>query len=103
MGSDESPFNTRSAISGLIDNNVYKYNPALILQLSNRTDPENAFLIRQNDNSEYYVVSNRIPLTTTNAYIYRGDCYSTTQTVRIIRNFINADSPYTEAVLKKDS
>lgn len=77
-----------------------------IVQLSKRTsEEENAITARANDNSPFYTVSERIDVSSDEAYlnIYRGDCYSTTQTIRINRNFIDPSYPYTEAIIKPDA
>lgn len=77
-----------------------------IVQLSKRTsEEENAVTARANDNSPFYTVSERIDISSDEAYlnIYRGDCYSTTQTIRLNYNFIDPSYPYTEAIVKPNA
>lgn len=80
----------------------YKY--LRIVQLKKRNSGyENSVAVRANDKTPFYTVSNRISVDSKYDYldVYRGDCYTTTQTIRINRNFIDPDYPYTEAVVNE--
>ena len=62
--------------------------------------------IRANDNSEYYCVSKRFTLDPDNLFeenIFGGDCFVSTTTLRIIRNFIDPTAPISENILKPES
>lgn len=61
------------------------------------------FEIRKNDNSEYYAISNRIILSDSESTIpiYRGDCFTNTVTVRLLRNFVDSDAPITDTIVDK--
>ena len=83
-------------------NNGTDTNCALV-QLSNRTDPTIAFSVRKDDDSPFYCVSNRFNINNNDTIsVYRGDCYTTTQTVRMIRNFVDPDYPYTESIINEN-
>ena len=60
----------------------------------------NSLLIRQQDESPYYTVSERTDLETTN--VYRGDCFTNTVSMRIIRNFIDPDVPVSDNIVDFD-
>ena len=57
----------------------------------------NEFTIRQQDNSEYYCVSERTSDTSIN--VYRGDCYTNTVSIRINKNFIDSTAPAVEQIV----
>ena len=63
---------------------------------------DNAKIIRQQDESPYYTVSKRI---NSNKWtnIYRGDCYTSTVSMRILRNFIDPDTPIADNILDFDN
>ena len=63
----------------------------------------NDFLVRRQNNSEYYCVSNYNPIEKTNADVFRGDCFTNTVSIRIIRNFIDPVAPVNDTILDKDS
>ena len=61
-------------------------------------------LVRSNDDSEYYCVSKRIPNDlTVSATVFGGDCFISTVTIRIIRNFIDPDVPISENIIAPDA
>lgn len=60
------------------------------------------FKARSNDNSEYYAVTNKIPLKDC-VNIYRGDCFSSTVTVRMNRNFVDQTVPTADRILIEDA
>lgn len=60
------------------------------------------FTIRKNDNSEFFAISDRFLLDTSKEQsvdVYRGDCYSNTVTVRLLRNFIDSDTPINDTIV----
>lgn len=58
---------------------------------------QNLFKVREQDNSEYYCVSDRVADLTIDAY--RGDCYTNTVTIRINKNFIDNTAPAVEQIV----
>lgn len=64
---------------------------------------ENALGIRENDNSEYYCVSDRIYINSNDLNnsinVYRGDCYICKVGIRILRNFIDSTAPVTSTIV----
>lgn len=59
-------------------------------------------LVRAQDNSEFYCISERFYLKDTkNIIVYRGDCYTNTISIRLIRNFIDPNVPISENILDK--
>lgn len=70
------------------------------------------FLIRKQDESPYYTVSNRIGpkveegegnIDTQYIDVYRGDCFTNTVSMRIIRNFIDPDVPISDNIVDYDA
>ena len=59
------------------------------------------FLVRQQDNSEYYCVSEYTNKHTIN--VYRGDCFTNTVSMRMIRNFVDNTAPVSDIILDPDS
>lgn len=72
----------------------------------------NSWLTRRQDESPYYTVSNRIgPIdeilsdeqsNVQYTYVYRGDCFTNTVSMRIIRNFIDPNVPISDNILDFD-
>lgn len=60
---------------------------------------ENDFLVRKQDQSEYYTVSEYKIATDRSVNVYRGDCFTNTVTMRIIRNFIDSTAPVSDVIL----
>ena len=61
---------------------------------------KNYFKIRQNDNSPFFAVSNRISIDSASTVnIFRGDCYTNTVTMRLNRNFIDSEVPINETII----
>ena len=58
------------------------------------------FLIREQDNSEYYCVSEYTNSNSIN--VFRGDCFTNTITMRMIRNFIDNTAPVSDMILDPD-
>lgn len=84
--------------------NIYAKGTILDYDSTKENDPN--LLIRFNDNSAYYPITNRIEFTETNLYnitegidIFRGDCFLCTFTHRINRNFQDASSPTNDKIL----
>ena len=63
-----------------------------------RIDNENERIVREQDNSEYYCVSNRLSINDT-AVVYRGDCYICKVGLRILRNFIDSTAPIATTIV----
>ena len=62
---------------------------------------EEYFNIRKNDLSSYYAISNRYSVNDggNTIGVYRGDCYTNTVTVRLMRNFIDPDAPIMDTIV----
>ena len=61
---------------------------------------KNYFKIRQNDNSPFFAISNRISIDSASTVnIFRGDCYTNTVTMRLNRNFIDSEVPINETII----
>ena len=61
---------------------------------------KNYFKIRQNDNSPFFAVSNRISIDSGSSInVFRGDCYTNTVTMRLNRNFIDSEVPINETII----
>ena len=76
------------------------------VRLSEDTNLSNLFKVRYQDSSEYYAISNREYINTKNTNIinvYRGDCYTNTIGIRILRNFIDTVAPYTENIIDSEA
>lgn len=59
----------------------------------------NDLVVRSQDNSEYFCVSPYLSTDTTSKVVYRGDCFTNTVTMRIIRNFIDPTAPVSDTIL----
>lgn len=70
------------------------------IRLKNETI-DNLFTVREQDNSEYYCISNRT--SKLNLNIYRGDCYTNTVTIRINKNFIDSTAPAVEQIVDEET
>lgn len=84
--------------------NIYAKGTVLNYDSTKEKDPN--LLIRFNDNSPYYPISNRIEFTESNLDsitegidIFRGDCFLCTFTHRVNRNFKDASSPTNDKIL----
>lgn len=65
-------------------------------------NPELLFKVREQDNSPYYCVTKRNYINKSeedNIDTFGGDCYTSTVTMRILRNFIDPDVPYVERII----
>lgn len=63
-------------------------------------------MIRGNDNSSFSAVSDRFeinPNVTKTLNIYRGDCYTSTVTLRLNRNFVDSETPVNETIVDPDT
>lgn len=61
---------------------------------------KNYFKIRQNDNSPFFAISNRISIDSASSInVFRGDCYTNTVTMRLNRNFIDSEVPVNETII----
>lgn len=62
---------------------------------------KNYFLVRGNDSTAFYAISDRLPLSLNDVSIeaYRGDCFSCTVTIRLNRNFIDNDAPTIDTII----
>ena len=84
--------------------NIYAKGTILNYDSTKEKDPN--LLIRFNDNSAYYPITNRIEFTKKNLNsiiegvdIFRGDCFLCTFTHRVNRNFQDASSPTNDKIL----
>ena len=79
----------------LQDNTVYT------IKIPNYSESfiKNYFKIRQNDNSPFFAISDRMSLDKTSLNVFRGDCYTNTVTMRINRNFIDSEVPVNEIIM----
>ena len=59
----------------------------------------NAQLVREQNNSEYYSITRRIPISTNSIDAYRGDCYICKIGMRILRNFVDNTAPVTNTIV----
>ena len=59
----------------------------------------NDFFVRQQDDSEYYTVSDYLYCNNRNTNVFRGDCFTNTVTMRIIRNFIDSTAPVSDVIV----
>ena len=59
------------------------------------------FTIRRDDNSSFFAISDRITLNDENRQcdVYRGDCFTSTVTIRINRNFTDPDYPINDTIV----
>lgn len=76
-----------------------------IVQLAKReTNIDAAVSVREQDNSPYYVVSDRKPIIANPIlHVYRGDCFVISETVRMVTNFIDPTYPVTENIVDENS
>ena len=79
----------------LQDNTVY----TIKIPNYSRSFIKNYFKIRQNDNSPFFAISDRMPLDKKSLNVFRGDCYTNTVTMRINRNFIDSEVPVNEIIM----
>lgn len=63
------------------------------------------FGIRRDDNSPFYAISDRFELTDSNRTqdVYRGDCFTSTVTVRLNRNFTDPDYPINDTIIDSET
>ena len=64
-----------------------------------RINDENALTVREQDNSEYYCVSDRTPINVSSIDVYRGDCYICKVGMRILHNFVDNTAPVTNVIV----
>jgi hypothetical protein len=62
----------------------------------------NDFIVRKQDQSEYYAVSKYLSLDQRQVNVFRGDCFTNTVTMRIIRSFIDNTAPISDVVVDPD-
>lgn len=55
--------------------------------------------VRGNDNAPFYAISNRYSINKTSQDVYRGDCFTSTVTTRINRNFRDPDTPINDTIV----
>lgn len=79
----------------LQDNTVY----TIKIPNYSRSFIKNYFKIRQNDNSPFFAISDRMSLDEKSLNVFRGDCYTNTVTMRINRNFIDSEVPVNEIIM----
>ena len=79
----------------LQDNTVY----TIKIPNYSRSFIKNYFKIRQNDNSPFFAISDRMSIDEKSLDVFRGDCYTNTVTMRINRNFIDSEVPVNEIIM----
>lgn len=72
------------------------------ISIANTIDTNNV-LIREQDESPYFAITERVYLSKNKVNAYRGDCFTTTNSIRIIRNFIDPDVPVTGNIVQGNS
>ena len=60
---------------------------------------DNAKLVRYQDESEFYTISKRFPVSIKSIDVYRGDCFTSTVSMRIIKNHIDPDVPVSDNIV----
>ena len=78
------------------DHGIYSINIAGSTHVNN-------ILVREQDESPYFTISKRFDLYENKVSVYGGDCFTTTNSIRIIRNFIDPDVPITNNIVQGDS
>ena len=86
-----------SSSSNLLKSTIYS------VRLQENTSLNNLLTVRCQDNSEYYTVSNRMYIENSVSNVYRGDCYTNTVGIRVLRNFIDSTAPYTENIVDSEA
>lgn len=61
------------------------------------------FEIRKEDNAPFYAVSDRYDLQNNTVDVYRGDCFTSTVTVRLNRNFTDPDYPISDTIIDSET
>lgn len=83
--------------SNLDNNSIYN------IKISNYSNQymKDYFGIRRDDNSPFYAISDRFELLDENRTqdVYRGDCFTSTVTVRLNRNFVDPDYPINDTII----
>lgn len=71
----------------------------------NESSMKDYFIIRKNDTTQFYAISDRYELTNIPETIdvYRGDCYSCTVTMRINRNFTDSEVPMSTNIIDNNT
>ena len=87
--------------SNLEDNALYN------IKISNYSNQymKDYFGIRRDDNSPFYAISDRFELIDENRThdIYRGDCFTSTVTIRLNRNFTDPDYPINNTIVDSET
>ena len=86
---------------GVTSNNLVPATVYSIRLLEQNANMKDLFFVRQQDDSEYYCVSNRTDKTSIN--VFRGDCFTNTVSVRINRNFIDPVAPIAEQIIDEET
>ena len=61
-------------------------------------------IVRGNDNAPFYAISNRYSLSNFRSTdVYRGDCFTTTVTMRLNRNFTDPDVPINDTIVDAET
>lgn len=68
------------------------------IRLNNIND-NNARTIREQDNSEYYSVTDRFDINNSSTNVFRGDCYICRVGMRILKNFIDSTVPTANVIV----
>ena len=91
-------------IGTISDTKEHGVQPNYLYNIRNKHDDNfrNDIIVRVNNSAEYYAVSDRHPLEESNIEVYRGDCFTNTVTVRMLRNFIDSTAPIADKIVKED-
>ena len=90
--------------SHLTDNAIYNiYSESVGEEPDNPEVIKNQIVVRSQDKSPFYAVSDRFDLSNTSTDVYRGDCYSCTVTIRLNRNFVDPTVPIVDEILDQYS
>ena len=86
---------------GTISETDYTVEPNVLynVRIPHSDDYKNEFIVRANDHSEFYAVTNKT-IIGTSTDVFRGDCFTNTVTIRMHRNFIDQTAPIADKIVK---
>lgn len=88
-------------IIGLADSQQMSFG-TYTLKLKDSLSEDTDLLVRSNDSSEFYCISEYKSIYDTIAHVYRGDCFTNTVTLRVIANFIDPTAPTSETIIDEN-
>lgn len=86
---------------GVTSKNLQPATVYSIRSLEQDASIDEMFFVRQQDDSEYYAVTERTSDLSINAF--RGDCFTNTVSVRINRNFIDPTAPVADQIIDEET